>query len=392
MGSVREDIQAAIEQLRGGEGAGGGGEGASPAMDDAGSVPGVVQSAPTEPAKPDGDSGGDGPPVEAKPGAARDAAGRFAKSAEPKAPSLAPKPDEKGASGEPQPGSGKAQPAKDTLAPTSERAGAAGPESRAPQSWKATVREKWAALPPDVQAEVVRVENEAKARIRQAAEAERVHQAFRETVAPFEGIIRAEGGDPLKVVGGLLQTAVALRTAPPAHKAQLVASLIQTYGVPIEALASALDNPQRAQAAAPPQYQDPRVDQLFAQIEQAKQARQQQLSQSAAQQLAEVQELEFFDNVRADMADLIEAKARRGVALTPRQAYDLAVQLDPELSRVMKQREDAKAAAQNQAVTQRAKAAATSVKTQPSGIAPSGDGPRSRRDDIMAAISSLQGR
>lgn len=379
---IRDDIQSALEKLNGDAGDAGvdGATGATEVE----AAPAVVEI---------GDDGAEAPirTIETETGVeraarARDGQGRFAKGtgekpeAKPEPKSVAPKTD---------------APAVVDPAKPAEPAQVAKPEAhRAPQSWKPSVREKFSALPPEVQAEVVRIENETKATLRDVAEARRMHQQFQQTVGPFEAMIRSEGGEPMAAVGNLLRTAYALRTAPPAHKAQIVAQMVQNFSVPIDALDAALSG-QSPQVQQPHQqqgaYRDPRVDQILAMAQQAQQSRQQQMSQSAAQELAAVQQLEFYEDVREDMADIIESRARRGVEVKPQQAYDLAVRMHPDISGIIQQRESAKAAANAQASTQRAKAAAASVKTRPAGIGNTSDGPRTMRDDILAARDSLMG-
>lgn len=239
-----------------------------------------------------------------------------------------------------------------------------------------------------------RREKEVAAALQEAAPARKFVQDFQAVVGPYEGMIRAEGGDPLRAVGNLLQTAAALRTAPPTHKAQLVANLVKTFGVPIDALDAALAGaaPPNGQAAQPgsAQYQDPRVDQLLARLEQATKHRQESQSQRYS---AEVEtwskDKEFFDDVRDDMARAVQAY--EGLSLD--QAYALALQLPQHkgIRDVLQQRQAAEAANASQASTQRARAAGSSLKTQPAGVSlpkPSG----SLRDDIEASIAALSGR
>lgn len=254
-----------------------------------------------------------------------------------------------------------------------------------PQSWKPAAREKWAALPPEVQQEAVRLDREIRTTMQETAAARKTAEEFQRTVAPFEAMIRAEGSDPVKAVGNLLQTAAALRTAPPAHKAQLVAQLVKTYGIPIDALDAALSGeaiPQPAQQQG--QFRDPRFDQFLQTLEQRKaQAAQAEAQRVASEMEKFAAEAEFFDDVREDMADLIEAKARRGVELTPKQAYDLACSMHPEISGVISQRQAAASAANAQASTQRARNAASSVKSQPAGPSQAGE-----PDDIRGALKA----
>jgi hypothetical protein len=321
----------------------------------------------------------------AAPSHQRDEKGRFAPKA---AQTEAPKPGGESATPAPKEAAPVATPAPQVGQPSQTPA----PEAKAPQSWKPAAREHFARLPPEVQAEVVRRERETATVLQEAASARKLEAEFRQTVAPYEAMIRAEGGEPLKAVASLLQTAAALRTAPPHHKAQLVASLVKTFGVPVEALDAALvgEAPQQGQAA--PEYRDPRVDQLFAQMQQAQHHRQQSLVQRSQQELETFAAgREFVDDVREEMADLLEVAAKRGVALSLEDAYNRAVQLNPDISAVLKQREAAKAATNAQASTQRARAATSSVKSQPAG-APHAPQSRGLRDDLEAALAAQSGR
>lgn len=271
------------------------------------------------------------------------------------------------------------------------------PEHKAPQSWKPALREHWAKVPPEVQAEVVRREREVQSALQEASEAKRIAGAFHQTLAPYMGMIQAERQDPVQAVAGLLQTAAALRTAPPAHKAALVAQIITGYGINPSDVAAVLEGQQPAATQQQaPQHFDPeaiaraaeeRVRQSFAQ-----QARQHQMRQADTeiQTFISSGEAEFFDDVRPIMASLMEAAAKSGIALTIKDAYAQAVSMSPDLKPVLQQREQAAKATATLAATQKARAAASSVKTTPAPIAASA--PVNLRGDIEAAIAKASGR
>lgn len=266
--------------------------------------------------------------------------------------------------------------------------------TKAPQSWKPAAREKWAALPPEAQAEVQRREREMATTLQETAEARKHHQAFQQTVGPFEGMIRAEGGEPLGAVRALLQTAAGLRTAPPQHKAGIVAEIIRTHGVDVRMLDAILAG------QAPPQgqpqqgqYRDPRVDDLLANLQRAQTQRSEGITSQAA---AEAQEFgaahEFFEDVKDTMADFMETAARRGMAMSYEEAYNRAVALHPDVSEVVAQRQAAQAANASQASTQRARNAASSVRSQPTGPRTTGPQSNSLRDDLENAAAEVANR
>jgi hypothetical protein len=266
----------------------------------------------------------------------------------------------------------------------------APPPVKPPQSWRATQRELFGTLPPEVQQEVLRRETEITRALQESSEARQAAQWFKETTTPYEQLFRAEGVDAKRAVQNLLQTSAALQTGAPMTRAQIVANIVRTY-LPgrdgLELLDQVLSGQQ---VTASPQWnqqpqRDPRVDQLLQQVEAAKAQQQQTLQVRAQQAVQEVQELEFFEDVREDMADILDLSARRGIAKTPKQAYDQAVSLHPEVSKVLQQRAAAKAAVTPNGATQRARVAASSVKSTPAS-AVAGEAPRNLRDEIAAAF------
>ena len=316
-------------------------------------------------------------PIGEKPTKERDPKGRFApkigeSEKEPTKVEVAPKVEEK-APAEAKPEEKPAEPER--------------PKVRAPASWKPTAREGWDKLPPDIQQEVIRREREISHTLNETAEARQNYQKFRDVVSPFEAMIKAQGAEPIQAVGNLLRTAAALATAPALDRAQIVATIIKSYGVDIKALDDILSGQQPSQAPAyqppqPQQFRDPRLDALLEQQTQTIQVK-------AAEALSEVEAEEFFDDVREDMADILELAGKRRVAMSARDAYNRAVALNPEVSRVLEQR---KAAATSQGATQRAMAASSSVRAQPSAGPGQAQTDGSVRADLEQAWERLQGR
>ncbi len=267
---------------------------------------------------------------------------------------------------------------------------------KAPPNWKPAAREKWAALPAEVQQEAIRVDREVRQVMQETAEFRKHHQAFQAAVGPFEGMIRAEGGEPMQAIGSLLQTAAALRTAPAHHKAQIVAQIVKTYGVDVAALDAALvgEAPPPGQPGQQGAYQDPRVDQLLAQINQAKQAQAQSVSQRTAQTIQDfAAKSEFFEDLREEMGDIMRVRGERGIAMSLEDAYNHALKLHPEISGIVEQRAAAEKARNANASTQRVRNAASSVKSQPAGGSP----PRNESggtvmDDVREAWAQLNNR
>lgn len=274
--------------------------------------------------------------------------------------------------------------------PGTETAAPAVPAFKPPQSWKPAAREQWAKLPADVQAEVARREKETSTALGEAAGARKFAEAFSQAVSPHAAFIQAQGGDPIRTVASLLQTAQALN-GHPGQRAQAVAEIVKAFSVDIQALDQALAGQATgAKPAAQPEYRDPRVDKLFSTLEQNSAQRAQQTKAEAASEVESfAANAEFFEDVRQEMSMLMAVAAQQGRQMTMQQAYDKACLLSDSVSPILSQRQAAKAAETAKAATQRARAAGSSVKSSPSGgVGPGSDAKPSLRQTLEAAWDS----
>lgn len=395
MSELREDLRSTISEL------------SAPvevASHEPEPAPVVAEPVVATAAEADSDVGGQ-PPDESKgPGRARAPDGKFvakaadvAKGTESKTPAPkqgAPTPVKptlsvvKSPAQAPQP-----TPSTPSTAVTTAPVQGAQSETKPPQSWKASVREKWNALPGDVREEIDRVNREASTNIQKHAEAAKFRDSFQQTLAPYQAMLG--GADPVKATQNLLQTAHVLHYAPPQQKAQMVANMVRQFGIPIEALDAALSGTSAPQQGAQSQTIDP--ESILQQAEERMMKRFQ--AQQDRQETARIQKdidtfrasHEFFHDVEPDMTQLVTLARGRGVELTIEQAYDRAVQLSPEIQATLKQREAAKLAPTAQAATERSKAAASSVKSQPAVSGQSAK-PDSVRGSIRESIAELVGR
>jgi hypothetical protein len=255
-------------------------------------------------------------------------------------------------------------------------------------------------LPADVRAEVHRREREAAQVMQETAQARQVNEYVAHLHQQFAPALQAEGVDVLTASANLMNLASRLRFGTPVEKAQLAATIVRNYGVDVNALADALDRLPAGQIhqmhGQQPQHQqqmmtDPRVDQLLAQLQGLQQQKQEAIIEKA---VGEVEtfgaDKEFFEDVREDMADLLEVAARRGIDLSLEQAYERACKMQPDIAKVLEAREAAARAGNLQGSTQRAKHAASSVRGTPSGV-PSSN-PADLRGAIEAAFEQVGGR
>jgi hypothetical protein len=257
---------------------------------------------------------------------------------------------------------------------------------KAPTSWRPLAREQWGKLPPEVREEWSKREKEMSGFVARNGEAAQFREQFQQVVGPYAGMIAASNSHPLQAVGNLLQTAATLRTGTAQEKAALTANLIKSYGIDIDALAEAMNGKQpQAQAQA---FDPAMIDRIVEQKLQM--ARQQSVATKAQQDLAEftANPPEFLDRVKPKMAGLLQGQ----VASNLKEAYDMAIGLDPEIRQVLDQRKAADAAKTAQAAALKARNAASSVRSSPAASPTSAAQPQTVREAIEAARKKVSGR
>lgn len=275
------------------------------------------------------------------------------------------------------------------------------PLARAPEAWKPEAREHWKDIPDGAKAEIIRHNQLVYDTLQRTSEERKFAHAVRNTIAPFEHLIKAEGGNPVQAIDNLLSTAALLRTGTADQIANLVTQITNQYGIGrfgnqfIERLDSALagqaprpENPEIAAMRQQYEKEMAPLRQMQQQIQQQQQMAQYQQQMQAHQEIEQFQQnAEFLNDVRMEMADIIDMGAQRGVNYTLQQAYDIACRAHPEISRVMAQREQAKAAQSLNNNAKRARAAAVSVGGSPALGGDDSGTADSVRDALEFAIS-----
>jgi hypothetical protein len=272
-----------------------------------------------------------------------------------------------------------------------------GPKiDKAPASWRPDVREHWGQLPEQVRSEIARRETEHARFIQETSEARKTAEAISQVVQPYMHFIKAENSNPIQAIDNLMSTAARLRTGTAPELASLVAGLVNQFGVGrfgnqfIEQLDAALAgqqpqvDPQTSQVQQVIQQQLAPVQQFMSRFQQFEAQRQQQATMQAQNEVQRfIGEAEFGEDVREDMADIIEMAQKRGQTVTLQQAYERACLMNDRVAKVIQQRRMAQGAQQQSSVAQKAKAAAVSV----SGSAPMG-ALRQEPTDIRSAIEA----
>lgn len=226
-----------------------------------------------------------------------------------------------------------------------------------PQAWRPAAREQFGKLPPEVQAEIDRVERETKATIQETAAARKAYQEIQEAYRPFEPVLASLGYTPAAQIAEHSRFTYTMTQGSPQQKAGFIASMINSSGVDLDLINEVLSGqPPPAQQAQPQGVMtEAQLEAWFARKAQA--AQQQRAEQEWR---SAVQGHEFG----ADLEKLARAIAQ-AQGVSPKEAMTLAQGAHPEIGPIMRQREAANAAQGGNASIQRAKLAASSVKSSP---------------------------
>jgi hypothetical protein len=228
-------------------------------------------------------------------------------------------------------------------------------------------REAWKDTPDSVKADIVKRENDYAAGIEKHRNASERVQGMDKALQPYQQYLQMNGGAG-QALQGLLQTGSALQMGSPQQKAQVVANLIQQFGVDIKSLDSMLvgeaASPETQQQNQFEQMLNQRLGPMQQQLQGYQQREQQQAQQAQGQVAQEVTNFgannEFYNDVRGDMADLLDMAANRGREMNMDEAYRLACSNHPQISKIMSGRTS------QQSVNQK-RAAASSISGSPGG-------------------------
>lgn len=311
----------------------------------------------------------------------------------------APKPDTK-----PESGGVPAAPGTPAEGDAGAAEAAAGQEARvhrvdrAPMSWKGQARTTWGTLPLEVRQEVHRIESSMQQQVREHADLRKEMDAFHQTVAPYVARLQAVGADPVQAAGRLLQSDYILSSAPKQQRAEYMAKLIRDYDIDIEALDNALVGKTPPAGAPSPQDLNALVQRgvqqalaPFYQQQQAAQQAQQQQIYNEVEQMSLDPRFPYFDEVRGEMADIMDMARARGVQLSLEEAYKRAVMFHPGAQAASQAASQAAQAQDANARAQAALRASSSVGGAPAGNGSShaqSDG--TLRGDILASMEDLR--
>jgi len=243
-----------------------------------------------------------------------------------------------------------------------------------PVAWKPAQREKWGKLDPDVRAEINRRETQIQQTLTQTDQVRKFAADFAEIVQPYSQLIAQQNSTPLRAVQNLMATAGRLSSGNPEDRARVVAEIIGNYGIDIATLDKVLSGVVQdgrvripnQQPEAPPQWARPMFD-FMNTVQESRAQHQQRMAQEAAQEIQAMESQPFFEDLREDIADLMEVAANRGKVITLQDAYKRAVAANPEISGIIAQRKKANPLSEAGATLARARKAASTVNGAPQG-------------------------
>lgn len=268
---------------------------------------------------------------------------------------------------------------------------------KAPQSWKAEMKERFNALDPSVQDEILRRESDYNKGIQKYAESAKYAESIKPAMEKWQPYLSQLDVPPAQAFDVLIQAEYNLRHGSPDQKMQAFMKLANDYGVDVGQIAAASQGQHEVQ-------RDPNIDQAFKRVQMLENyirnqqfEKKQELEQNQQKEQSELHsQIEkfssdpkhpHFEQVREDMAKLLQA----GYAETLDEAYEKAIWARQDIRSTLLNENEANRIKEKAKVASQAKAKAVSVKGSPSGAAvPIANA--SIRDDLRAAIEAAGGR
>ena len=254
---------------------------------------------------------------------------------------------------------------------------------KSPTSLSPEAREEWANTPTAIKEHIARNEERMEGlALKFGANAKRA-EAMDQSLAPYAQLFAMNGGAG-NTLPPLLQTASMLQLGSGPQKAEAVASLIKQFGVDIRTLDSLLVGEAPSQESQQQSQVQMAVEQAVAPYQQQMQQFQQQQQMQQQQAQNEISnevnnfgsQHEFYNDVRSEMADLLDMAANRGRNMSMQEAYQTACLAHPQISKIMNAR-------QSQKTVQKKQKASSSIYGT-SGGSMSGGAPES----VEAALNS----
>lgn len=294
------------------------------------------------------------------------------------------------------PAPGKAPIADPSAQPTDKGQPAPVADLKPPQQWKPHVRDMWKDIPRPVQEEILRREGDSMRVIGSVGQKVAFANEVSKHFEPFAQRLQENGVSHAQFLGEVFGSIKALGSPNPMERAEVVANIIQSYGVDLRTLDGLLSRRMQTPPEVIRAQQETARAQRMVQNVQARdqQAQVQQQNEAANQALASFAadpKHEFFEDVRDMMADLLQS----GHSKDLESAYQAAIWANAETRQTLLQREAQARLQTKQQRAAQARLASSSVTGTPRGSAGApgriGEG-MTLRETISAAMDEAEER
>lgn len=258
---------------------------------------------------------------------------------------------------------------------------------RPPQALSASIKGKWGEIPEDVKNEFIRLEQASAKGVASLKQDAHIGRELMEEIKPYEALIQSAGGTPKTAVRNLLQTAAILRTGTPAQKQNAVLGIIKEYGIQINSLE--------------PAYEDPYLTEIANLKNQLAAMQQAPIQQQESQAISAVESFlnEYDDkgnlkypldeSLEAEFADEIASVRRKNAGLPDRQvleqAYERMSWKVPEIRQTLLARQTAETEAKR-----KEKAAQEVAKKQSAAVSVKGTGANTVSESTLTLRQMLE--
>jgi hypothetical protein len=236
-----------------------------------------------------------------------------------------------------------------------------------PASWKKDMKATWDSLPKEAKAYVIQREEQMKGGLVKDREDAEIGRFMRDTVKPYEAIMRQNGENPGTVVKNMMSAHYSLKTAPLEQKKQIFQKLAESYGIKFD---------EQGQS----QEIDPIVKNLTSKINRLESYL--SSSQEAAEQAARTKVINEVDTFALDHPLIDDPAVANRMSLLMKdpeysleQAYKEAVWANSltrqkELDRLQQERDKKTKEETEKKIAEAKKAKAVNVKTRDTGRTP----------------------
>lgn len=256
-----------------------------------------------------------------------------------------------------------------------------------PASWTPAAREVWGQVPKEAREYILQRDQKVTDALKASADARRAVNELNQILAPHQQRLMNSGvNSPLKMIGNMLDAEHRLSAGDAHTRAATIANLITGYGVDINVLDEILAKQGRQPAAGAPPLPDIEriIEQRLAPVNQFLQSQQQAQQAQLETTINKFSEnAEFLEDVRLDMADILDLAAARGQVVSLEEAYQKACAWHPEVSKIIEARNKQAQLMGTQNDLQRKKQAAASISGLQRGAPPAQAA--TLRDQIAAA-------